>query len=1371
MYFAYGWPKMLSAVEGAGKEETVFLSIEGELALLVSTCCIQIWTGGQHRVKLGRHTRTEASVQAEGLNKRAYWCPSRRLLAVLTYNSHLHIYGLHTSKESVLPSGGLLHGTELKRLDIYLQHSIQAAAEGLAAMALVGDSRFLLLGMSDGSCHLYSWQAKFRGKAQPFGGLSEMQLRVQRNTSSRSLRSMQPAPSGSLGLATMQGPSPRAAPSPTARRGSGGLHRFDSSEHGARVSDRGSTDGSTAQDACIDVMDYAPAAHCLAIVLTDGRCAICRVSEASGLASLDQLDFSHWVCSAGSGATAVALAPAAQLVAVGLSTGEVALYKLQGSQRARFSADGIKEAPVRVVSLLDWGHGPEATGSVADLKWSPDNRALAVGWRRSGLGLWSASGCRLMCSLRQTARTYVSPQAGSSGVAAFCADAAPPLETRIAAVAWGAEGYQLMVAEAASSAHVLELSLAKSLRGSHRVLSGDTSPQDRYCQVQQEVHVLLGSDRLLLITQGSISANPVAAVSGPSREGLSPDLVVHHLRLPQQYISSSWPLVHAALSSDGMDVAVAGTQGLALYSRRSARWRLFGDISQERSVAVQTLLWLPRVVVACALIGGAKKGDKAGCQLLLYPRYHLDNSSLLARYSLVQTPVAMDALGNFIQIAYAPLDVSVLRIDLSGQLTPLGTPTATVTVVRELSIMTSAQPVVDIALVEPRAGPLGTDTLVDAGDLTPRHCVLLRAGGLMSLLDMDKGSETPLAEDIECFWLAGPSPWAQQQSATFASRLQSAQGAQLSRQQSGASMTTSQSLRTSYSGEVSAQWTPQLDPAARQQPGTSTSGRNDSHRMPVPQLEKRHGSQVSLDDSVTDAASSAGQAEVEIPWWTYGPQGMQMWFPSSLAEPLSPSTREAMSTISTDPELEFDREVYPIGISIAEVAIIGVTQRVARSQQLAARSTLPCFHPLPESQPVLPCLLRRLLQQGKDGAAMSLAARHCEAPHFARSLEWLLFTALEINNDEVVPCKPRAQAAMGGSYSQNIGMLEQWASEGRSGPKASGKRRRNTHAGPLLQAAAQLVRQFPQNRDVVVSVARKTDAQMWPALFAAVGVPSSMLDSLLEAGMLQSAACCLLIVDRIEGPQAAHGRALQLIQAALEGGAFELAAELLRFIIPPEDQDILGSPSGNNAEAHANGMAGQEEAGVSSWLTSWLFGSSATQQPKQPAHQAGTAGAAGKPGHDGWQVIACHAGQLLEDDRIRELARLGRALVTVGGHLSSLLVAVQEQPRSPQEPGLNALAVMSALAAATAELPVVGDSAALEDAQMLLEACVAADITSWALALGLVIEDIQTLAGIKQRHGDLWIETKMVLHRDLHLKPYLEVMNAADGVRLSKPLA
>ena len=87
-------------------------------------------------------------------------------------------------------------------------------------------------------------------------------------------------------------------------------------------------------------------------------------------------------------------------------------------------------------------------------------------------------------------------------------------------------------------------------------------------------------------------------------------------------------------------------------------------------------------------------------------------------------------------------------------------------------------------------------------------------------------------------------------------------------------------------------------------------------------------------------------------------------------------------------------------------------------------------------------------------------------------------------------------------------------------------------AGPLLQAAAQLIRHFPVFRDIVVSVARKTDAQMWPALFAAVGSPGALLEALLDVGALQSAACCLLIVDRIQGAQEAHGLALRLIQVS-----------------------------------------------------------------------------------------------------------------------------------------------------------------------------------------------------------------------------------------------
>lgn len=66
----------------------------------------------------------------------------------------------------------------------------------------------------------------------------------------------------------------------------------------------------------------------------------------------------------------------------------------------------------------------------------------------------------------------------------------------------------------------------------------------------------------------------------------TPDLIVQHLKPPPAYVAANWPLQHAALSSDGIDLAVAGRRGLALYSRRSARWRLFGDVSQEKGLTV-----------------------------------------------------------------------------------------------------------------------------------------------------------------------------------------------------------------------------------------------------------------------------------------------------------------------------------------------------------------------------------------------------------------------------------------------------------------------------------------------------------------------------------------------------------------------------------------------------------------------------------------------------------------------------------------------------------------------------------------------------------------------------------------------------------------
>lgn len=51
------------------------------------------------------------------------------------------------------------------------------------------------------------------------------------------------------------------------------------------------------------------------------------------------------------------------------------------------------------------------------------------------------------------------------------------------------------------------------------------------------------------------------------------------------------------------------------------------------------------------------------------------------------------------------------------------------------------------------------------------------------------------------------------------------------------------------------------------------------------------------------------------------------------------------------------------------------------------------------------------------------------------------------------------------------------------------------------------------------------------------------------------------------------------------------------------------------------------------------------------------------------------------------------------------------------------------LAGASEQLPVVGDSKAQSEAQMLLDACQAAQADTWTLPLALILEDVNCLAG------------------------------------------
>ena len=87
------------------------------------------------------------------------------------------------------------------------------------------------------------------------------------------------------------------------------------------------------------------------------------------------------------------------------------------------------------------------------------------------------------------------------------------------------------------------------------------------------------------------------------------------------------------------------------------------------------------------------------------------------------------------------------------------------------------------------------------------------------------------------------------------------------------------------------------------------------------------------------------------------------------------------------------------------------------------------------------------------------AGHMLQAPHFLRSLEWLLFTALDASSGGHAPpsrlaARPVTNTALSSSQDASQAHKAGGPEPANSRPQAS--------AGPLLQAAADLVRHFPE---------------------------------------------------------------------------------------------------------------------------------------------------------------------------------------------------------------------------------------------------------------------------------------------------------------------
>jgi hypothetical protein len=114
-----------------------------------------------------------------------------------------------------------------------------------------------------------------------------------------------------------------------------------------------------------------------------------------------------------------------------------------------------------------------------------------------------------------------------------------------------------------------------------------------------------------------------------------------YVLVPQSYLENSWPLRQVSVATGALDIAVAGSRGFVVYDRRSGKWRLFGDVGQERAFVAQHLGWLPDIVVVCRGEMRKKGGDFGGSEvhesrLVLHSRFFLAEQSIIAQRPLHQ---------------------------------------------------------------------------------------------------------------------------------------------------------------------------------------------------------------------------------------------------------------------------------------------------------------------------------------------------------------------------------------------------------------------------------------------------------------------------------------------------------------------------------------------------------------------------------------------------------------------------------------------------------------------------------------------------------------------------------------------------------------
>ncbi|KAJ7071458.1 RIC1-domain-containing protein [Mycena amicta] len=399
-------------------------------------------------------------------------------------------------------------------------------------------------------------------------------------------------------------------------------------------------------------------------------------------------------------AVSVAINGKFSLVAVGMANGAV--------QFSSFPSELSSAAPPSVSIQPPTPYNRES-GPVCSMEWSGDGYVLAVGWRE-GWAIFSVGG---RCLAKGFGTDDDSHDANSKFQDSFMFG--------VRNVFWAPGNFELLILANPIpnrfDGQLFVISFAKSAS------TGQLAPDNtRYAFLQMDDRALVyrGADQ------------PDMSVINPESD------VWQHIKIPQSYLATNWPIRYSSLSSDGRLIAIAGRRGLIHYSSTSGRWKLFADEIQEQAFIVKGgMVWFHHVLIAAVEVSKSY-------QIRLYSRdMELSNQNVLHR-EIVSCPVVIMSLVDNSLLVYTADNTlfhylivptaETIKLHLCGSITFNGI-IAAPSAVRMLSWMI----------------PSAQKQLGDPVDDLAVATVLMVVGGQLILLRPRKSGDQEVKYDMQIF--------------------------------------------------------------------------------------------------------------------------------------------------------------------------------------------------------------------------------------------------------------------------------------------------------------------------------------------------------------------------------------------------------------------------------------------------------------------------------------------------------------------------------------------------------------------------------------------------------------------------------------------